>query len=146
MKIMLASDIIRRQGRPVETIQPDRTVQEAINRLVERRIGSLLVVDDEWRIVGIVTERDILRASYTNSPRPERVRVEEIMTRNPVVGTPDDPINDLLTVMTENRIRHLPIMRGGRLEGLVSIGDLVAAQLDQIQDENLHLKAYIEGR
>ena len=144
---MLAEDIIKRQNRPVETIRPDQSVQDAIDKLVEKRIGSLLVMGDQYEFVGIITERDILRASYSRSPRHERVKVEEIMTRNPVSGTPEDSINFLLTVMTENRIRHLPIMRGARLEGLVSIGDLVASQLDAIKDENHYLKAYItEGR
>jgi len=144
---MFAEDIIKRQNRPVETIRPDQSVQDAINKLVEKRIGSLLVVGNQFEIVGIITERDILRASYTQSRRHERVRVEEIMTRNPVSGTLEDGVNYLLTVMTENRIRHLPIMRGARLEGLISIGDLVAAQLEAINEENHHLKSYItEGR
>jgi CBS domain-containing protein len=144
---MLAADIIKHKNRPIETIRPDQTVQDAINKLVAKKIGSLLVLNGEGEMVGIITERDILRASYSRSPRHEKVKIETIMTHGPICGSPEDSINELLTVMTENRIRHLPILRGSRLEGLVSIGDLVAAQLDAVKDENHFLKAYItEGR
>ncbi|MBI1784786.1 CBS domain-containing protein, partial [Candidatus Sumerlaeota bacterium] len=89
---MLVSEILKRHNRPVETIGPDQTVQEAIDKLVEKKIGSLLVCEEGGRIVGIITERDILRGSYSRSPRPEKVKVAERMTPDPVRGSPRDSV------------------------------------------------------
>lgn len=140
---MLVSEILKRQSRPVETVLESQSMQEAIDKLVEKRIGSLLVKSERGKVAGIVTERDILRNIYSRSRRPENVRVGEIMTAEMITGGPCDSVNDLLKVMTKHRIRHLPIMSGTRLEGLVSIGDLVATQFEQVRDENHHLKEYI---
>ncbi len=141
---MLISEILKKQNRPIETIGHAQTMQEAIDHLCEKKIGSLVVLSDDRRMVGIITERDVLCASYSRSRRPERVQVEEIMTPNPVCGSAEDSALALLQVMTDNRVRHLPIMRDGKLEGLVSIGDLVAGQLEEIREENHHLKEYIQ--
>lgn len=140
---MMVSDILRSNGREVKKIRPERTVQEAIHALVEAGIGSLLVEDENGRLAGIITERDILRLCAQRSQELDSVKVSEVMTRELFTGAPDDKACDLLNRMTQNRIRHLPILRDGELAGLVSIGDLVKAELEQKEFENTHLKEYI---
>lgn len=142
---MLVSDILKKQTYEVLTIGPGRTVLDAIGVLVENKIGSLLVKDDAGRIVGIITERDILIDSAQNSSRLGETLVGKIMTTDLVTGSPCDRVVDLLNLMTQRRIRHLPIMRDDELAGLVSIGDLVKSQLMETQSENDHLKDYIQG-
>lgn len=143
---MLASDILRERKTRVQTILPGRTVQEAINQLVVHGIGSLLVVEEgSGDVIGIITERDILRECGRRSHMLDETRVEQVMTRELIVGKPDDDLNHLMEAMTHHRVRHLPIMKDGRLMGLLSIGDLVKAQLNHIAMENHHLKEYIQG-
>ena len=143
---MIASDVLKELNRPVETINQSRPIRDAIQQLVDKRIGSLLVEDDDSKIVGIVSERDILRESAKHTAVLDDTPVEQIMTRELITGLPGDRITHLLGLMTKHRVRHLPIMEGSQLRGMVSIGDLVKAQLDEAEDENRHLKDYIQGR
>ncbi len=143
---MIVSDILKNKDHQVQTILPTRTVQECINQLVIHGIGSLLVEEEgTGNIIGIITERDILRECARRSQRLAEISVGEVMTRKLVVGRSDDKVHHLLELMTRHRVRHLPIMDGESLLGLVSIGDLVKAQLEQIAMENHHLKEYIQG-
>lgn len=143
---MRVSDVLRDRRFKVQTILPSRTVQEAINQLVVHGIGSLLVEDeDTGGIIGIITERDILRECARRSQMLDETKVGDVMTRKLVVGKMSDKVTHLLEVMTNNRVRHLPIMHEGELMGLVSIGDLVKAELDHTAMENQHLKEYIQG-
>lgn len=129
----------------VRTILPDRTIAQAVNRLVEHNIGSLVVVDEAGDPVGIITERDVLRCCAGNPARLEETRVAEVMTRDLIVGEPADDIDYVMGVMTKNRIRHLPIIETGSLVGMVSIGDVVNVQLHETIYENRHLREYITG-
>lgn len=142
---MLASEILQNRHRPVVTIAESRTVLEAVRLLVEKKIGSLLVTGDSPQIIGIFTERDILKISVNRGHQLGEIKVREVMTKKLIIGEPTHTVNELLGIMTRHHVRHLPIMQGGKLEGLVSIGDLVKAQLDEIEDENRHLKNYIQG-
>jgi CBS domain-containing protein len=99
--------------------------------------------DDE--MVGIITERDILRACAKTRGPLEFLRVSERMTRCPVVASPSDELADVMCVMTERRIRHVPVVEHGRLVGIVSIGDTVKAQHDELCRENHYLKSYIQS-
>lgn len=139
---MLISEIIAKNARPVQCVGPRDTVQDAINKMVEERIGSVLVVDG-GAMVGILTERDILRESATWGHLRGRAVVEDLMTANVVKGKPSDTVDALLATMTRHRIRHIPILEGARIEGMVSLGDLVASKLDEVRDENHALKEYI---
>jgi CBS domain-containing protein len=96
-------------------------------------------------MVGIITERDILRACAAGKAPLERQHVQDVMSSNPVVGRPNDSVEDTMGVMTDRRIRHLPVLDGGMLAGLVSIGDLVKAQHDAMTMENHYLKSYLHG-
>lgn len=142
---MRVGEILKSLNRTVETIDPGESVQGAIGKLVEKGIGSLLVVDEEGVTVGIITERDILRESAERSDKLSETRVRDIMTTELMTGQCEDRVTKLLGIMTQNRIRHLPIMDGTKLEGLVSIGDLVKAQVALIENENQQLKDYIQG-
>jgi len=139
---MQIQDILRVKGHQVHSIAPGAALQEAIETLVRLNIGSLLVVHD-GQPVGIVTERDILRACAKLAGKLEESYVEQIMTREVVTGNLQDELSEVMGVMTERRVRHLPIMDQGRLAGMISIGDIVKAQHHQLTAENHLLKTYI---
>lgn len=136
--------ILRQKGHDVVTIAPERTVLEAMRLLVDRNIGSLLVTEGE-RVRGIITERDVLRLTARRPDDFRRLRISDVMTADLLTATPDDDIDHVMDVMTRSRIRHLPIVEGEELRGLVSIGDVVNALRRSVQSENEHLKQYIQG-
>ena len=126
--------ILAAKGVSVFTVRPEQSVAEATALLARHNIGALIVVNELERPVGILSERDIVRALS----RDDRVlgrRVTEIMTHDVVTALPVDDLMSVLNTMTERRIRHLPILDGGKLVGIVSIGDVVKAQLDVYQGE-----------
>lgn len=142
---MLVRDILRKKGSHVVTIEAHRTVQDAIQALVENNIGALLVTSGDDQLVGIFTERDILREAATRSDQLNETLVGDVMTRSVVIGVPEDTIEYVMGIMTHNRIRHLPVLEEDKLVGIVSIGDVVNAQLRETEFENRLLKDYIHG-
>jgi CBS domain-containing protein len=142
---MTIRGILRQKGSDVVTIEPERTVLAAIRRLVDHRIGALVVTRDHGSIVGIITERDILRESAERSDRLHETRVRDVMTTDVIIGLPDDDLDYVMGIMTKNRIRHLPVLEGEQLAGIISIGDVVNIQLRRTEFENRMLKDYIQG-
>lgn len=141
---MRIRDILDEKGHEVITIAPDRTVDDAVSRLVEHDIGAL-VVERGKEVVGIISERDVLRLG-SDDPRLWRERrVEDVMTRDLLVGVGDDDLDYVMEIMTENRVRHLPIVEDGELRGIVSIGDVVNASRRDVKAENRYLRRYIQG-
>lgn len=140
---MIVKDILSRKGTSVITIRPERSIKDAISTLVGQGVGALLVVDETEKVVGILTERDILRASASTFDSLGGLTVEDLMTRDLLIGCEDDTVGYVERVMTENRIRHLPIYNGKRLAGIISIGDVVKATADQAAGEVRHLTSYI---
>ena len=140
---MQLKQILVRKGHHVESIEEDRTVLEAVKTLVHHGIGSLLVTRS-GSPTGIITERDVLRLAAETSDL-QAPTVGSIMTRELVVAKPDDELVEMMGVMTEKRIRHLPVVEGGRVVGIVSIGDLLNACRMIAEEENAHLKQYIHG-
>ncbi len=141
---MNIASILACKGREVITIGPRQTIRQALRLLAAHNIGALVVVDAVNRPVGIVSERDIVR----EAARDERVfarTVGAIMTKNVVIGAPQDDLNSVGHTMTEKRIRHLPVMDGGRLVGIISIGDVVKAQRDRYQGEVETLQTQLLG-
>ena len=131
---MNIASLLSTKGVKVVTIGPQDTIRHALGRLAEHNIGALVVVDGQGGLIGIVSERDIVRALA----RSEAILVEPIatiMTRDVVIGTPQDDLVAVGNTMTEHRFRHLPIVEGGRLVGIISLGDVVKAQRDQYQGE-----------
>lgn len=143
---MKLRDILRVKGHHVYTVRPDQTVQDAVQILMQHRVGALLVEDAERRAVGIITERDVLRECVDRAAELSHVPVREAMTRDLIIGVPDDEIGYTMGIMTQNRIRHLPVMDGDHVAGMISIGDVVKATLDETEYENRYLKEYIHSR
>lgn len=143
---MKVREILSLKGDHVHTIEPDRTLLEAVALLVEHGIGALLVCDADGTVAGIISERDVLRISRDRSGELGRIRIRDVMTRDLVICVPDDDIDYAMGIVTQNRVRHLPVMDGGRVAGMISIGDLVKARLDAAEYENRYLREYIEAR
>jgi CBS domain-containing protein len=132
---MNIASILAKKGGHVFTARPGQTVRQALSLLAEHNIGVLLVVEDDGgRPVGVLSERDIVRHLARNENLLGQ-RVDSIMTRDVIVGQPQDDLVTVSHTMVERHIRHLPVMSGGQLVGLVSIGDVVKAQRDQYQGE-----------
>jgi CBS domain-containing protein len=145
---MLLQEILRHKGTAVHTIQPQATLDDLVRTLVQRNCGSLVVTQSgssSSPMLGIITERDVLRACAAHPCGLGDVRVDDVMTIDVTVGSPNDSVEDTMGVMTEQRIRHLPIIEDGRLAGIVSIGDIVKAHHDNLTLENHYLKSYING-
>lgn len=139
---MQLSQILSHKGSDVVTIRPEATVLEAIRTLVDHNIGALVVVEDGVS-VGILSERDVLTFTATGPGVLADTPVGEVMTREVHTARPQDTLAHAMDVMTRRRIRHLPILDGGALAGIVSIGDVVNALREETVEENDHLKAYI---
>ena len=143
---MKVKDILQEKGADVATIGADKTVFEAIKSLVEKNIGSLLVLDEKSAIVGIITERDILKECDRRYESLMQTMVKDVMIKNVIVASPEDDIDYVENIMTENRVRHLPVISGQKLVGLISIGDVVKVQRGECRVENRYLKDYISGK
>jgi CBS domain-containing protein len=131
---MNIASILARKGSRVVTCRPDQSIRQALALLAEHNIGALVVADAGGALAGILSERDIVR----EATRDERLfgrSVGELMTRDVIVGVPEDDLRAVRHTMTERRIRHVPVVVEGRLIGIVSIGDVVKAELDQYLGE-----------
>jgi CBS domain-containing protein len=131
---MTIASILATKGNKVVTIQPEQSIREALRVLAEHNIGALVAIDPGRRPVGILSERDVVRAAV----RDEAVfglTVSQLMTRDVIVGVPGDDLSAVGHTMIQRRIRHLPVVEGGKLIGMISIGDIVKAQRDHYQGE-----------
>ena len=140
---MFVSDILSQKGGLVFTVSPGTTVAQVAQQLSTRRIGSVLVMGKDDAIAGIVSERDLVRAIAGNGAAALDLEVRQVMTRDVVTCHPDDPIERVMGMMTAGRFRHLPVEDHGELVGLISIGDVVKARIEEAQHETEALKAYI---
>lgn len=131
---MNISHVLARKGGEVVTIRPEQSIREALAVLARHNIGALVVVEEGERPVGIISERDIVREAVRDERLFDR-SVRELMTRDVIVGSPDDGLKAVAHTMTERRVRHLPVVVAGRLVGIVSIGDVVKAQRDEYEGE-----------
>jgi CBS domain-containing protein len=139
-------DVLREKGTEVQTIAPEASVLEAIQRMNQQKIGALVVTKDD-RIVGIFTERDVLRRVVCDPRRPQDMTVAEVMTSEVVCCPPTADLDDISNVIKNRRIRHVPICdNAGRLVGLVSIGDVNAYNVSHQEATILGLNEYIYGR
>jgi len=146
---MTLQEILRNKGSDVHTIGPAATLEEVVATLVRHNVGSLLVCetdrDGEPRMVGIVTERDILRVLADHRGPMADLSVGESMTTDVITGLLGDDVEHTMGVMTQHRVRHLPVLEDGKICGMISIGDVVKAQHDQFAVENHYLRNYING-
>ena len=141
---MRIREVLDQKGSEVVTVEPDRTVHEAMKVLVEHNIGAVVVTRD-GTIVGILTERDVLRLGAASPESLATTRVSDAMTTDLVVGVAEDLVDYAAGIMTANRIRHLPVLEGEGLPGVVSIGDVVNAMKQEKEVENRYLRDYIQG-
>ena len=137
-------DILSRKGSTVYSIHPEATLADLAEAMVSHNCGSLVVLHDE-RMVGIITERDFLNSYVSTRQDLSGLIVSDFMSTNVITGSPEDSVSETMGLMTDKRIRHLPIVdREGKLLGMISIGDLVKAQHDQLSVENHFMKSYIQ--
>ena len=141
---MQISDVLRTKGNDVATAGPATGVAEILGLMADLNIGALPIVEGN-RLVGIVSERDVVRHLHSRGPQVLDGPVRDIMTTELVTCRPDDAAASLARVMTDRRIRHIPVCRNDELCGIVSIGDLVKARIDQLESEREQLQHYIAG-
>jgi CBS domain-containing protein len=139
---MKVKDVLETKGSAVATIGPSARIGDLVSELAEHRIGALVVVE-EGRVVGIVSERDVARGLFRHGAGVLDLVVADLMTREVRTCTPDDPIRDLARTMTEGRFRHMPVLEDGHLSGIVSIGDIVKKRIDELETEQDQLFSYI---
>jgi CBS domain-containing protein len=140
---MTVKAVLSRKGTSVTTIEPIATLAAAIETLAEKRIGAIVVTGAEARIIGIISERDIVRALSQHGAEALSRPVAEIMTRNVVTCSERDTIANLMERMTEGKFRHLPVVEQGRLVGIVSIGDIVKSRVEELENDGAALQDYI---
>lgn len=139
---MRIADVLKGKGSDVITVSPGDAVTVVLRHITERNLGALPVVDGD-RLVGIVSERDVVRRLHQQGDVLLDASVSEVMTADVVTCSPDDGVGDLARIMTERRVRHLPVVVDGALTGIVSIGDLVKARIDMLEQEREQLESYI---
>lgn len=141
---MSIATILRGKGGAVATVAPDSPLSDIVADLTGRRIGALLVIDGE-SVVGVVSERDVVRGLATHQGAVLDLRAKDVMTSPVFTIAPGDSVADAMALMTDRRIRHLPVLESGQLVGIVSIGDLVKLRIDEAEQEALALKDYISA-
>ncbi|MCA9119866.1 MAG: CBS domain-containing protein [Planctomycetaceae bacterium] len=141
---MLLKDILATKGTTILSIAPSASMADAVDKMVAHRCGCLVVTEGET-MVGIISERDVLRAISGVAEPLDKISVEQRMTKEVITGTPEQNINDTMGLMTQNHVRHLPVLDEGRLAGLISIGDVVKAQHQKLAMENHLLMSYIQS-
>jgi len=142
---MKIKDILN-QPREVITIGFQEKVGAALNKLMENRISSLPVLDDNGKVMGIISERDILREVHKNKECLDNMFVGDAMTKDILIGLVDDDLDYIMNIMSRNNIRHMPIMSKHSLSGIISIRDVVKGLMHSVTAENRYLKDYIEGK
>jgi CBS domain-containing protein len=139
---MNIAHVLARKGGHVFTVGPDKTIRDVLADLARHNVGALVVTDESDRPIGIISERDIVRWAVLDEQLFGRT-VRELMTKNLIVGSPEDDLKTVAHTMTEMHVRHLPVVVAGRLVGIVSIGDVVKAQRDEYEGEVATLQIQI---
>ncbi len=142
---MKAKEIIEKKGTKVFTSSPSYSMRNALNCMIENKVGSLIIVDDKKCPIGIITERDVLRL-VNQKEDWQNATVGEYMTKKLVIGLLDDDLEYIMSLMTLNYFRHVPILDNGKIAGIISIGDIVKAQLKDYKSDNRYLSDYIASK
>ncbi|KQO70369.1 inosine-5-monophosphate dehydrogenase [Methylobacterium sp. Leaf469] len=140
---MTVARILAEKGRSVVTVEPQRTLDEAIHLLAEKRIGAVVVSDAAGTVLGILSERDIMRALARQGAGALDALVSEHMTATVVTCARDTSVEDVMHLMTDGRFRHVPVLEEGRLAGLISIGDVVKRRIAAVEAEHQAMRDYI---
>jgi CBS domain-containing protein len=136
-------DLLARKGTNIVSVVPTATVLEAARLMNDRSVGGLLVVDDAGALLGIFTERDILRRVVAVGLAPESTKVADVYTPDVVTASPDTSVEQCGAIMTSRRVRHLPVVDATGLHGVVTIGDLLAHQVSEHETTIQHLNSYV---
>lgn len=142
---MTIAVILRDKGHEVVALAPDMTVADAVKLFAERRIGAAPVLGDGGEVLGIFSERDVMHCLQAQGAAALAMPIFEVMTAPAIGVAPGEPVIAALALMTRRRIRHLPVLDGGRLVGFVSIGDLVKHRIDRIEADAAAMRDYIAG-
>lgn len=140
---MKIAAILSRKGDFVATVSPDASVTDLLVVLADNGIGAVVVSTDGSSIAGIASERDVARALQSSGPKVLDGPVSAIMTEVSSTCAPDTPVEEVMVTMTDRRVRHLPVLEDGRMIGIVSIGDVVKARIEKLEDERKSLLSYI---
>ena len=140
---MKLAELIRGKSHEIVKIRSDKSIAEAAIAMTENKIGALLVEGQDGTIAGILSERDIVGGMAPHGADLHDVEVSELMTRDVIRCSPNDSVNDAMAIMTDRRIRHLPVFEGDDLVGFISIGDLVKCRIMEVQSEAEALRQYI---
>jgi len=142
---MRVRDVLKTKGGRMITIGPEATAPEAVARMVENNIGSLPVVEPDGRMVGVVSERDLMRELHDRGDQFSGAVIREVMTLDPVLCDIDDEVEAVMGQMSERRIAKVPVIERGQLVGIVSVGDVVKLLYEHTRAENHHLMDYLYG-
>ena len=137
--------LLEGKGGDVFTVRPNETIHSVVNTLRDKSIGAVVVTDQNGALQGILSERDIVRRMADTPGQTLPQSVEDLMTRDVQTCSPDDLLNDMLKIMTEGRFRHLPVLKDGKLCGVITIGDVVHFRLKELEYEALRMKQMIVG-
>ncbi|MGF7161783.1 CBS domain-containing protein [Rhodoligotrophos appendicifer] len=140
---MTVATILKQKGHDVLSVSPDATIHAAARLLAEKRIGALVVVDEHRKVLGIISERDIVRALAGAGPIDLDAQVSSLMSSSVLTCRAEDTVAHLMSMMTENRVRHLPVIGPHGLDGIVSIGDVVKMRIAEAELEAEEMKRYI---
>ena len=142
---MKVNEIFIKKNRQIITITLEATLQQAMKLLIDNKISSLPVINENNELIGIVSDKDIFVSLYSDISNITERTVKDIMSVDLIVGIESDDLNYIAGLMTNNKIRHIPIVDGNKIIGMISVGDIVKAQMTNIEIENRYLKNYING-
>ncbi|PQA88920.1 CBS domain-containing protein [Hyphococcus luteus] len=142
---MKVEQILRLKGTDIFAVRPDDSIAEAVGVLNDKNIGAVVVRDGDGGVVGILSERDVVRRLGKHGANAMTMRVSECMTEDLHTCEAETSVDELMTMMTERRVRHLPVTNGGHVVGVVSIGDVVKRKIEEAEQEAAALKEYIAG-
>ena len=138
------STILDNKGSVVYSVSPENTLKQMADEMLAKKIGSLLVTNKEDTLVGIISERDFLTIVGEHTKDWEDITVSDVMTKEVITATPEDTLEQVMSVMTEHHIRHIPIMGNDKIVGVLALGDIINALLDKSLFQNKLLKRYIK--
>ena len=142
---MKLGQLLDQKGRGAMTVEPNETLASVFGTLAEKRIGALVVCDSSDRVVGIISERDLVRSIASEGERVLSWPVANIMTKDVVTCSEDETVNDVMEKMTAGRFRHMPVVEAGKLSGVISIGDVVKHRIEEVEREAADIRAYIHA-
>lgn len=143
---MTIASVLREKGNTIVSVRADTPVMEIVGTIASRRIGAVLVLDEAGGLEGIISERDVVKALAQQGPGIHTLRADAIMTRAVTTVTPTTSINHAMELMDKGYFRHLPVVDGGALVGIISVRDVVRARIERQEDEADSLRTYIHSR